>query len=64
MVQYFINAGFTTAYKNYAGFFIWAKSQYVADKCPVLTSILNRATTDYVLFDMDVEPDPELEIFE
>ena len=57
-----IERGMTSAYSNDAGFFIWRKTP--APYCPVLRSILNRAITDYALFDVDVEPDPELEIYE
>lgn len=53
--------GRTSAYRNDAGFFVWAKVAFV--HCPVLTQILAAAETDYVLFDRDVEPDPELEIY-
>lgn len=55
-------AGMTVAYRNDAGFFIWAKAD--VSNCPVLTGLLQNQDVDYVLFDVDVEPDPELETFE
>ena len=61
-ISLFCLKGMTVVYKNEAGFFIWAKAR-VPD-CPVLMKILASATTDFVLFDLDVEPDPDLEIYE
>jgi hypothetical protein len=55
-------AGMTVAYSNDAGFFIWKQAN--VENCPILTQILSTQTTDYVLFDVDVDPDPELEIFD
>lgn len=57
-----VGEGMTAAYKNDAGFFIWAK--VVVPECPILTRILSTRNTDYVLFDYDVEPDPALEVFQ
>ena len=63
-VQHMIReGGLTSAYKNDAGFFIWTEVRFTSGTCPVLLSLLSEAKTDYVLFDCDVEPDPELEIY-
>ena len=49
-------------YKNTVGFMIWSKAD--VSYAPVLASILATKTTDYVLFDVDVEPDPDLEVYD
>ena len=49
-------------YGNVAGFFIWRG--FRLPETPNLNRILDTITTDYALFDVDVEPDPNLEIFE
>lgn len=59
-VFHHIETGLTSAFSNDAGFFVWTQTQL--PWLPVLTQILTRTPTDYVLFDVDVEPDPELEI--
>lgn len=59
-----VRKGCTTIYQNEAGFFVWRGNQLVNRHRTLLAYILNKATTDYVLFDVDVEPDPELEIFD
>ena len=57
-----IQQGVTVAYKNAAGFFVYRHAAF--NICPVLMSILAKTSTDYVLFDPDVEPSPELEIYD
>ena len=52
----------TSAYINDAGFMIWRKTPL--PYCRVARSILSKAETDYVLFDRDVEPDPDLETYD
>lgn len=63
-IQVMIGIGFTCAFQNEAGFFIWAKGDYGYSPLPVLTGILATVETDFALFDIDIEPDPELEIFD